>query len=109
MEFVPQLVPVPPAEPKDDSEEGENFIGGVIIVGGTKIVLFEMAKGQTREDGNVGKKRRVDNKQGNDAGKDRAKEVRKRKPKASVEWPWGEVTACLLYPFVSGINAQNFF
>lgn len=93
-ESVPQLVSVPAAEIKSDDEEDdeENFIGGIMIVGGKKIVLFEMTKGQTRQSG---KRRRFETKTGSEAekGKEKEREVRKRKPKASVEWPWGDVTA----------------
>ncbi|KAF9463019.1 CPSF A subunit region-domain-containing protein [Collybia nuda] len=96
-ESIPLLVSVPPPEVEADAEEDEeNFIGGVMIVGGRKVVIFEMTKGQARK---KGKRRRVESNKASvdlaevEKSKEKEREGRKRKPRSSVEWPWGDVTA----------------
>jgi DNA damage-binding protein 1 len=100
-ECVPQLLSVPPSQLTiDGDDEDEGFAGGVLIVGGKKILLFELAsmQGQAKQ---RGKRRRLDaKKKSTDAAdvekareKETEREGRKRKPSGSVEWPWSEVTA----------------
>ena len=101
-ECVPKLLSVPPSQlaVDDEDEDEEGFPGGVLIVGGKKILLFELVSrhGQAKQ---RGKRRRLEaRKKSTDAAevekakeKEMEREGRKRKPKGSVEWPWSEVTA----------------
>lgn len=102
-ECIPELLSVPPSQltvDGDDDDESEGFFGGVLIVGGKQILLFELAnkQGQERQ---RGKRRRLEaKKKSTDAAevekaqaKEMEREGRKRKPRGSVEWPWSEVTA----------------
>ena len=104
-ECIPQLLSVPPSQlTVDGDDEDEGFSGGVLIVGGRKILLFELAstQGQAKQ---RGKRRRLEaKKKSTDAAevakareKEMEREGRKRKARGSVEWPWSEVTA---YAFV---------
>ncbi|KAJ7645598.1 mono-functional DNA-alkylating methyl methanesulfonate N-term-domain-containing protein [Mycena polygramma] len=103
-ENIPKLITVPcprdfaNVDPEDD--ESESFIGGVLLVGGTRILLFDLlsARGQAKQQN---KRRKLE--RGKESGvkaevekasqKQRERETRRRKPKAFVEWPWSEVTA----------------
>ncbi|KAJ7242817.1 mono-functional DNA-alkylating methyl methanesulfonate N-term-domain-containing protein [Mycena haematopus] len=99
-EAVPKLIPVPcPRDAmNDDSEdESQTFIGGVLLVGGTRILLFELlsAHGQAKQ---RNKRRKLEQKKesGNKAEaaqKQQERDTRKRKPKAFVDWPWSEITS----------------
>ena len=93
---LPFLVYVP-------SSTGENhFAGGVLLLGGRKIVFFEFATKES-EDKHKSKHRRTERmKKSSDIAevqrakqKESERESRKRKPRAMVEWPWSEVTACV--------------
>ncbi|KAJ7430630.1 CPSF A subunit region-domain-containing protein [Mycena latifolia] len=94
---VPKLIPVPcPQESmgSDPDETSESFIGGVLVVGGTRILLFEMASvdGQSKQKN----KRRKLEKEKDTAEvekKQKERDTRKRKPKAFVDWPWSEITS----------------
>ncbi|KAJ7134358.1 CPSF A subunit region-domain-containing protein [Mycena epipterygia] len=97
---VPKLIPVPCPEGADidREEDDESFIGGVLVVGGTRILLFEMASvyGQAKQ---KNKRRKLE--QGKESGKkaeaekkQKERDTRKRKPKAFVDWPWSEITSC---------------
>ncbi|KII87876.1 hypothetical protein PLICRDRAFT_42399 [Plicaturopsis crispa FD-325 SS-3] len=73
---------------------------GVLILGGRKILYYELATEKWQEKHRGKAKRAEKAKAGKDhaeAAKAREKEQkrknRKRKPKATVEWPWAEVTA----------------
>lgn len=97
-EAVPQLISVPPAEQQGQSDEP--FLGGVLVVGGKKVLLYELASrdGQEKQKGKrrrlETKKKSVDVTEAEEAReKERERERRRRKPKASVDWPWNEVTA----------------
>lgn len=102
-EAVPMLVPVPcphDAMNIDSEDENESFIGGVLLVGGTRILLFEVlsADGQAKQK-NKRRKLEKGKASGNAAEvekasqKQRERDTRKRKPKAFVEWPWSEVAS----------------
>ncbi|KAF8208666.1 mono-functional DNA-alkylating methyl methanesulfonate N-term-domain-containing protein [Mycena galopus ATCC 62051] len=102
-EAVPRLIPVPcphDAINTDSEDESQRFVGGVLVVGGTRILLFELssARGQAKQ---KNKRRKLDQKKasGNKADveeaaqKQQERDTRKRKPKASVDWPWSEITS----------------
>lgn len=92
------LIPVQPDIPA--SSDFSAFFGGVMVVGGKEILLFELAslEGQAKQ---RGKQKRLETKMKSsdplESGQARAKELqrgsRTRKPKASVAWPWNEVAA----------------
>ncbi|KAJ6557241.1 CPSF A subunit region-domain-containing protein [Mycena vulgaris] len=98
-DVVPKLIPVPcPQEAMDVEDENDSFIGGVLVVGGTRILLFEMASahGQAKQ---KHKRRKLETGKntGNKADaeqKQKERDTRKRKPKAFVDWPWSEIAAC---------------
>jgi DNA damage-binding protein 1 len=103
-EFIPKLITVPPSD-SDSFPDGEpvdgssGFLGGVLVVGGTKLLLFEMLSPNDQEK-QGGKRRRLEGKKKSkdsaevSKAKEKEKEraSRKAKAKASVDWPWGEVT-----------------
>ncbi|KIM43302.1 hypothetical protein M413DRAFT_444121 [Hebeloma cylindrosporum] len=94
---VPQLISVPPdnAAASDDA-----FPGGVMVVGGRQILLFELASKESQEK-QRGKQKRLDAKKKStdpaEVAKARAKErergERRRNPKFSLDWPWSSVSA----------------
>lgn len=94
---IPCLIPVPPV-PDEEEDEAREFLGGVLVGGGTKILLYELASERKRAK-QKGKRERLE-KMKADAAKAKSasakqleRDARRRKPTASVEWPWGEVTA----------------
>ncbi|KAJ7164666.1 CPSF A subunit region-domain-containing protein [Mycena crocata] len=104
---TPKLISVPcPPEAIGLDPEDENgaFIGGVLVVGGTRILLFEIlsAHGQAKQK-NKRRKLEKGKESGNKAEVDKAsakqkeRDARKRKPEAFVDWPWSEITSvCVL-------------
>ncbi|KAF7299245.1 CPSF-A domain-containing protein [Mycena indigotica] len=98
----PILIPVPrPSsfENISDDKEGDTttFIGGVLVVGGSKIMLYELA-GENGRVKQSNKRRRLDQAKQSEYRREQAeakeaeRQKRKRKPKATVDWPWSEVT-----------------
>ncbi|KAJ7288527.1 CPSF A subunit region-domain-containing protein [Mycena rebaudengoi] len=97
---IPKLIAVPGTEIEANADETQSFIGGVLVVGGTRILLYEMAsrRGQEKQ---KNKRRKLEKEkesgrteEANKATqKERERDERKRKPKAYVDWPWSEVTA----------------
>jgi DNA damage-binding protein 1 len=93
----PILVPVTATntENKDVSEE---FSGGVMVIGGKKMILHRLAPTDWQEKKKAKHKRESQRKGSNaaDLAKAREKEAArrnmKRKPFCSVEWPFGEIT-----------------
>lgn len=76
-----------------------DFNGGILIVGGCKIILYDLARGDVLEK-SVNKARRMEKKgkanieeEGTPKEKGKETEYKKRKPRAVVDWPWSEVTA----------------
>ncbi|KAF8133979.1 CPSF A subunit region-domain-containing protein [Boletus edulis] len=94
---TPRLVFVPSIENRDGDIECE---GGVLVVGGRKILLYELASGDALEQ-NVRKSRRTEKKKKSrnvdesaDAKqKEKEREWKKKKARAAITWPWSEVTA----------------
>lgn len=102
---IPQLISVPP----DNADtSNEVFPGGVMVVGGRRILLFELASKESQEK-QRGKQKRLDAKKKStdpaEVAKARAKErergERRRNPKFSVDWPWSSVSA---FVFLGAIN-----
>lgn len=96
-EHPPRLVFVTADEGMD-----RDFSGGVLVIGGRKILFYDLASGEAAER-NLSKARRTEQKKrsadaeevGRAKQKEREREWRKRKARASVNWPWSEVTACV--------------
>lgn len=94
-EQTPRLVFVPAIDESDLA-----FEGGVLVVGGRKIMLYNLASKDALEK-NVSKSRRAEKrKKSGDAEeaakakqKDKERQWKKRKARAIVTWPWSEVTA----------------
>lgn len=104
----PMLVPVYATQRKNEEdledETMENsqgqFLGGVLVVGGKKLLLYELVdkEGQEKQ---KGKRRRLEDKKKSkdplELAKAREKEAeregRRRRPGATVVWPWSEVSA----------------
>jgi len=98
---LPRLIPVQP-EINDDGINviEDSFQGGVLLVGGRQILLFELSSKENQ--GKLkGKRKRLEaRKKSTDAAevakakaKERDRESRKKKPNAVVEWPWSQITA----------------
>jgi len=86
---TPVIVHIPSYEGDDD-----DFEGGLLIMGGRKIMLYDFVSSDIQAK-REGKKNRADKKRViRDAETSiEEKELKKRKPRAEVEWPWSEVTA----------------
>ncbi|GLB38302.1 putative CPSF A subunit region [Lyophyllum shimeji] len=108
--IVPKVAPVP-AElhgSEGDGEDGFGFLGGVLVIGGTKIMLYELASEQSQAKQRSKKRRLESRKKGDDAAeaekarkKELERERRQRKAQGSVDWPWSEVSAiCAVDPLV---------
>ena len=102
LEPPPLLVPVPPysAGVDDGDPELAGHRGGILVLGGKKIVFFENTTPE-QQDARHKKQKRLgkrlsSNKQAEvTEAKEEEKErdSKKVKPRASVKWPWGPVTA----------------
>ncbi|KAG9315581.1 CPSF A subunit region-domain-containing protein [Chiua virens] len=94
-EQTPRLIFVPCTEGEDNEYEG-----GVLVIGGRKILLYDLASSDVLER-NIRKSRRTEKKKKsrnpdeavNAKQKEQEREWKKRKPRAMVTWPWSEVTA----------------
>lgn len=104
-EVVPRLLTAPPAD-YDADTDSDAFRGGVLVVGGRKLLLYELA-GRDAQEKQKAKRRKLEARKSssdvNEVAKAREKEAeresRRRKPKASIEWPWSEVSAYVnIYP-----------
>lgn len=102
---VPRLVTAPPADHYPGAD-GDVFRGGVLVVGGRRLLLYELAGREAQEKQKIKRRKleaRKSSSDANEVAKSREKEAerenKKRKPKASIEWPWSEVAACVnAYP-----------
>ncbi|KAI0051144.1 hypothetical protein FA95DRAFT_1535299 [Auriscalpium vulgare] len=98
---VPRLISVPIIHGRaDDSTRSDDFTGGLLVLGGKTIALYESSSKEWQEKYR-GKQRRLANrKQDPDLTvsaaakeKEQERESKKRKARATVQWPWHEVTA----------------
>jgi len=100
-EAPPKLVGVPPRRSKGAEEP---IPGGVLVLGGRKIRFFELSSEDWQEKYRKKQRKLESQKKGADLPpegkakeKQRGREIRKRRAKATVEWPWCEVTAYVPY------------
>jgi DNA damage-binding protein 1 len=97
---VPHLIPIQPEATDDGINMCEyNFQGGVLVVGGMQILLFELSSRESQEKVKGKRKRLEAKKKSTDAAevfrakaKELERESRKKKPNAVVEWPWSNIT-----------------
>lgn len=101
----PRLVPVYSPNIKEDSDEiitppCTRFSGGVLVVGGTRLLLYGLVDQQNQERERGKRKRLEEKKRSRDPGiKSRAfeKEAKRGgkiiKSLANVVWPWSDITA----------------
>ncbi|KAJ3557088.1 hypothetical protein NM688_g1656 [Phlebia brevispora] len=94
------LISVPSFLIESDEEEDE-CRGGVLVLGGRKILFYEVASvDRQKRQKNKDKRQSKRKASGNDKQletarqKDKERDTKKVKPRMSVKWPWGEVTAC---------------
>ncbi|KAF8967077.1 CPSF A subunit region-domain-containing protein [Flammula alnicola] len=96
-----QLIPIQPNTSADSADASvDPFPGGVMIVGGRQVLLFELASKESQAK-QRGKQKRLEAKMKSadpaEVAKARTKEqergFRKRKSKFAVDWPWSEVSA----------------
>lgn len=105
---VPLLIPVQPETNDDGINMSESsFQGGVLVVGGRQILLFELSSRESQEKVKGKRKRLEARKKSTDPAevsrakaKELERESRKKKPTAVVEWPWNQITA-YVYMFKS--------
>ncbi|CAA7261433.1 unnamed protein product [Cyclocybe aegerita] len=96
----PQLIVVNSDVSAGGGSDKDAFSGGVLVVGGRQILLYEFASKDSQEK-QRGKRKRLEIKKksldpsesSKARAKERERESRRRKPTASVEWPWSEVTS----------------
>ena len=98
----PSLVVVPPQQSHGTKESAP---GGVLVLGGRKVRFFELSSEEWQEKYRErlrkaeGQKKNADrSSEGKTKEKQKGREIKKRKAKATVEWPWNEVTAYVSSP-----------
>ena len=93
---MPCLALVPPQQ----SNATEKLPGGVLVLGGRKIQFFELSSEGWQEKRRE-KQRKLESRQKSadqlvptkTKDKQKGREIKKRRPKSVVEWPWCEITA----------------
>ncbi len=95
-EAPPCLALVPPQR----SNATEQLPGGVLVLGGRKIQFFELSSEEWQKKIRE-KQRKLESRQKSAdrlvpakvKEKQKDREIKKRRPKSAVDWPWCEVTA----------------
>jgi DNA damage-binding protein 1 len=101
-EAPPSLVTVPYQQLHGTEE---TVPGGVLVLGGRKIRFFELSSEEWQEKYRGRRRKLQSQKKANRSPEGKAKdnqkgrEIKKRKAKATVEWPWCEVTAYVSYHY----------
>ncbi|KAH8104484.1 mono-functional DNA-alkylating methyl methanesulfonate N-term-domain-containing protein [Cristinia sonorae] len=108
VDVPPTLIPVSAfslSSLSDESEDSE-CPGGLLVAGGRKILFYQLARpeDQTHRRGN---KRRLEKRKASVTEsevdrakeKEKAREMKKLKPKCYVRWPWSEITS---WDFIEG-------
>jgi DNA damage-binding protein 1 len=86
---TPAIIHIPSQDGDDD-----DFQGGILIIGGQKIMLYDFVDVETRTKMESRKKRADKKKTTGDAEASvKEKGIEWKKLRAAVEWPWAEVTA----------------
>lgn len=108
------LVSVPPF-PLDstlDQEEAE-CLGGVLVLGGRKVIFVEAASVEEQKS-EKGKEKRQQRRKSSGVEamlklakqKEKEREAKKVKPRATVKWPWSEVVAYVICSSWARIDAD---
>lgn len=88
---TPAIVHIPSQDGDDD-----DFEGGILIIGGRQIMLYDFVDVETQMK-RESRRKRVDKKKttgdAEASTKEKGIEWKKKKARAAVEWPWAEVTA----------------
>jgi DNA damage-binding protein 1 len=86
--------------PRQSSSKKVPIPGGILVLGGRKIRYFEHSsaewqeKTRERQQNLESQKKNADRSLGGNAkDKQKGREIKKRRAKATVEWPWREVAA----------------
>jgi DNA damage-binding protein 1 len=97
--------------PQQSSSKKEPIPGGILVLGGRKIRYFEHSSAEWQEKYRERQQKPESQKKnadrplgGNGKDKQKGREIKKRRAKATVEWPWREVAAYVLHP-----RHHNFF
>lgn len=106
------LVSVPPfsLDPGKSEDEIAECLGGVLVLGGRKIIFVE-ANTVAEQKYEKGKEKRQQRRKTSGVEsllkqakqKEKEREAKKVKPRATVKWPWSEVTA-----YVSPSHLRSF-
>ncbi|KAF5391270.1 hypothetical protein D9757_001966 [Collybiopsis confluens] len=91
-ELSPRLIPIPAHYPDSMSDDEESFLGGILVVGGRELLLYELEAQEVQEK-HKGKRKREGRMQSQDAESGKKPEFKERKPKSSVRWPWSRISA----------------
>jgi DNA damage-binding protein 1 len=106
IEVSPCLVTV---QPQQSNGTKEPIPGGVLVLGGRKIRFFEQSSAEWQDKHRERRQKLHSQKtnaawsQGGNGNEQKAREIKKRKAKATVDWPWREVNA-----YVSHSCPHNF-
>jgi DNA damage-binding protein 1 len=94
----PILVPIAASEAESALTGDETFPGGILVIGGRKIVMHKLAPVEWQERKKT--KQKKEKRKSSSAAeitkareKETARRNMKRKPFCSAEWPFGDVTA----------------
>lgn len=92
-----KLLPVPPFQlaqaNEEDPEAGPaKCRGGVIVLGGRKVIFYELSDKRKEKQRSKRRKSSTSDAQRVEDQKESTKDLKKVKPRASVRWPWSEVT-----------------
>jgi DNA damage-binding protein 1 len=106
-EVSPCLVTI---HPRQSSGKKVPIPGGILVLGGRKIRYFELSSAEWQEKTREKQQKLESQKKnadrslgGNAKDKQKGREIKKRRAKATVEWPWREVAA-----YVSDSCHHNF-
>ena len=96
-ESSPCLVTI---HPKQSSGKKDPIPGGILVLGGRKIRYFEQSSAEWQEKYRERQQKLESQKKnagrslgGNAWDKQKGREIKKRRAKATVEWPWREIAA----------------
>ena len=93
--------------PQQSNGTEEPIPGGVLVLGGRKIRFFELSssewqeKHRGRQQKLQGQKKNADRSSGTNVKEKKGRDIKKRRAKTTVEWPWREVTAYVLHPYLN--------
>ena len=97
IEVCPSLVTI---NPQPSSGKKEPILGGILVLGGRKIRYFEHSSAEWQDKYRERQQKQESQEKnanrflgGNAKDKQKGRDIKKRRAKATVEWPWREVAA----------------